>query len=236
VSVADRLSEFLKRLRWWVPATARWIPELIVFFAPWVAPVLLVFLLCVVVRMFWPCHAQQAIREQAVRWIGGGGFQLIGVIMIVRKLRAAQQQFPQHTLKRILERRPRFRQQNMVISAAGRSMSMGSVSARARVTPGPQATSDQRIAILEDSFTKLFDEVGSLGNEVKRRSDELTSKLHAETMAREAADKGIKEQLKETAVGSIHLDVWGVVFLVSGIVAGTASPEIAAWVGGGSCG
>ena len=43
VSVADRLSEFLKRLRWWVPATARWIPELIGFFAPYVAPVLLFF-------------------------------------------------------------------------------------------------------------------------------------------------------------------------------------------------
>ena len=71
---------------------------------------------------------------------------------------------------------------------------------------------------------------------MKRRSDELTGKLSAEAAAREAADKEIKEQLKETAVGSAHLDVWGVVFVMSGIVAGAASPEIAAWVGGGSCG
>ncbi|HWY80808.1 MAG TPA: hypothetical protein VNY10_02510 [Roseiarcus sp.] len=230
MSVADRLSEFLKRLRWWFPATARWIPELIGFFAPYVAPVLIVLLLCVVVRMFWPCHAQQAIR-----WIGGG-FQLVGVITIVLKLHAAQQQFSQHTLKRILERRPRFWQQNTVISAAGTSISTASGSVRGRAVAGSQATLEQRVAILEDSHTKLFDEVGSLGNEVKRRSDELASKLHDEATAREAADKGIKEQLKETAVGSIHLDVWGVVFVVSGIVAGTASPEIAAWVGGGSCG
>ena len=235
MSVADRLSEFLKRLRWWVPATAWWIPELIGFFAPYVAPVLLFFLLCVVVRLFWPCHAQQAIREQAVRWVGGG-FQLVGVITIVLKLRGTQRQFPQHTLKRILERRPRFWQQNTVISAAGTSISMASGSMRGRAVAGSQATLEQRVAILEDSHTKLFDEVGSLGNEVKRRSDELTGKLGAEATAREAADKEIKEQQKETAVGSIHLDVWGVVFVVSGIVAGTASQEIAAWVGRGSCG
>jgi hypothetical protein len=235
VSVADRVSEFLKRLCWWVPATARWIPELIGFFAPYVAPVLLFFLLCVVVRLFWPCHAQQAIREQAVRWIGGG-FQLVGVITIVLKLRGAQRQFPQHTLKRILERRPRFRQQNVVVSAAGTSMSMASGSMRARVVAGPLATLAQRVAILEDSHTKLFDEVGSLGNEVNRRSDELSGKLNAEAGAREVADKEIKEQLKETAIGSFHLDVWGVLFVMLGIVAGTASQEIAGWIGAGSCG
>ena len=102
------------------------------------------------------------------------------------------------------------------------------------LSAGSQATLEQRVAILEDSHTELLDEVGSLGNEVKRRSDELTSKLHAEATAREAADKEIKEQLKETAVGSTHLDVWGVV--MSGIVVGTASPRMAAWGGGGSCG
>ena len=166
----------------------------------------------------------------------GGGFQLVGVITIVLKLRGAQRQFPQHTLKRILERRPRFRQQNVVVSAAGTSMSMASGSMRGRVVAGPQATLAQRVAILEDSQTKLFDEVGSLGNEVKRRSDELSGKLNAEAGAREVADKGIREQLKETAIGSFHLDVWGVLFVMLGIVAGTASQEIAGWIGTVACG
>ena len=84
--------------------------------------------------------------------------------------------------------------------------------------------------------TKLFDEVGSLGNEAKRRSDELSGKLNAEAGAREVADKEIREQLKETAIGSFHLDVWGVLFVMLGIVAGTASQEIAGWIGAGSCG
>jgi hypothetical protein len=157
--------------------------------------------------------------------------------MIVLKLHAAQQQqFPRHTLKRILERRPRFWQQNTVISVAGTGISMASGSMRGRAVAVSQATLEQRVAILEDSQTKLFDEVGSLGNEVKRRSDELTGKLRAEATAREAADKEIKEQLKETAVGSTHLDVWGVGCVMLGIIAGTTSPEIAAVFRAGSCG
>jgi hypothetical protein len=70
---------------------------------------------------------------------------------------------------------------------------------------------------------------------VKRRSDELTGKLHAEATAREAADKKIEEQLQETAIGSLHLDVWGVLFVMLGIIAGTASPEIAVLVGAAWC-
>ena len=138
-------------------------------------------------------------------------------------------------IKQLAALGPRFWQQNTVISAAGTSISMESGSMRGRVAPGPQATLDQRVAMLEDSYTKLFDEVGSLGNEVKRRSDELTGKLRAEATAREAADKEIKEQLRETAVGSIHLDVWGVLFVMLGIIAGTVSPEIAALVRAAWC-
>jgi hypothetical protein len=102
----------------------------------------------VVVRLIWPCHAQQAIREQAIRLIGVI-FQLGGVITIALKPHAAQRQFPQQTLKRILERRPRFWQQNTVISAARASISMASGSMRGRVAPGQQATLGQRVAMLE---------------------------------------------------------------------------------------
>ena len=42
-------------------------------------------------------------------------------------------------------------------------------------------------------------------------------------------------QLKETAVGSLHLDAWGALFFIFGIIAGTASPEIAAVFGAVSC-
>jgi hypothetical protein len=162
--------------------------------------------------------------------------QLLGVITILMRLRAAQRQFPGQTLKLWWERRPRFRVRNIIVSAAGSAMSMATGRARLSITPGPQATLEQRVAMLEDSYTNLSGEVGGLGNEMRQRGDELSNKLHAEVAAREASDKKIEEQLKETAVGSLHLDAWGVVFFVIGIIAGTVSPEIAGWVGSGSCG
>src|SRR5579863_5830854 len=131
--------------------------------------------------------------------------QLLGVITIVMRLRAAQRQFPGQTLKLWWERRPRFRVRNIIVSAAGSAMSMATGRARLSITPGPQATLEQRVAMLEDSYTNLCGEVGGLGNEMRQRGDELSNKLHAEVAAREASDKKIEEQLKETAVGKSPL-------------------------------
>ena len=89
--------------------------------------------------------------------------------------------------------------------------------------------------MLEDSYTKLAGAVGDLGKEMKRKTDELSNKLNAEATGSEAADKRIEERLKETAVGSFHLDVWGVMFVMVGIFAGTASPEIATQLGTAWC-
>ncbi len=216
---------FLNRLLWWMAATARWVWEVNRYWMPFLVAVVI----CVLVAVVWPCPVEREVR------LTGMVLQLLGVITIVLRLRAAQRQFPEQTLKRWWQRRPRFRVRNTVISAAGSAISMATGRARGRVTPGPQATLEQRLAMLEDSYTKLFDEVGGLGNEIRRRGDELSNKLHAEVAAREASDKKIEEHLKETAVRSLHLDAWGVLFFIFGIIAGTASPEIAAVFGAASC-
>ncbi len=216
---------FLKQLLWWLPATARWLWEGKRFWAP----PLVAVAICVLVAAAWPCV------EQKVR-LAGMVLQLFGVSMIVLRLHAAQRQFPGQTLTRWLQRRPPFMGQNRVISPAAGTLTLSATGkAQVRVSPGSQATLEQRLAMLEDSYTKLFDEVGGLEIEITRRSEELSNKLHAEVAAREANNKRIEEQLKETAVGSLHLDAWGVLFFILGIFAGTASPEIAAALGAASC-
>jgi hypothetical protein len=230
VSYVKDSIRFLKRLLSWVAATARWLWDGNRLWLPALAAIVIGVLVLKVVPVIWPCHV-----ERVVRFVGGL-LQLGGVITIVLKLRGAHRQFPGQMLTVWWQHRPRFRQQKTVVMAAGAaSISMATGSARGRVRAGPQATLEQRLAMLEDSYTKLFDEVGSLGNEVKRRSDELSSKLRAEATAREAADKKIEEQLKETAVGSLHLDVWGVEFFILGTIAGTLSQEIAAVFGAAWC-
>jgi hypothetical protein len=215
---------FLKRLFWWLLVIVRWLWEGKRFWLPVLAPVL-VWALVVAVT---PCV------ERQVR-LTGMLLQLLGVITIAMRLRATQRQFPGQTLARWFQRRPRFRVQNTITGAAGASLGMATASARGRVSPGPQATLEQRVAMLEDSYTRLFDEVGNLGSEVRRRTDESSSNLRAETAFREAGDKRVEEQLMETAVGGLHLDFWGVLFFILGIIAGTASPEIAAALGAAPC-
>ena len=224
--VAEAPIRFLKRLLWWLRATAWWVWEANPFWGPFIVAVVICLLVAVVSR----CPVEREVR------LMGMFLQLLGVVTIVMRLRAAQRQFPGQELKGWWVRRPQFRVRSTVVSVAGTVMSMTTVRAEARVSLGPQATLEQRLAMLEESHTKLADKVGDLGKEVKRQADDLSSKLTAETASREAGDKRIEEQVREAAVGSLHLDVWGVLFFLFGIIAGTASQEIAAWIGAGSCG
>ena len=216
---------FLMRLFPWVVATLQWLPELIVFFAPILVALVICVTMLILVPNFWPCSV-----ERAIRYIGGI-LQLFGVITIVIKLRIAQRQFPQQKLKRILERRPRLTARTVRANFTATLTSTGTVRAEVRRAPTPPPSLEQQIAALEERYTKLRGEVGDLGKELRAKNDDLCAKLDAEATARDAADKRIGEQMTETAVGSFHLDLWGVVFVLLGIVAGTLSHEIAGWLG-----
>ena len=127
----------LKRLLWWLPATVQWVWEVNRYWMPFIMAVVI----CVLLRVVWPCPMEREVR------VTGMVLQLLGVITIVLRLRAAQRQFPEQTLKRWWQRRPRFRTRNTVISAAGAMPSMVTGRARGRVTPGPQATLEQRLVM-----------------------------------------------------------------------------------------
>jgi hypothetical protein len=220
---------FLKRLPSWVPEMARWLWEVNRLWLPALAVVFIIVLVVGVVPAIWPCQVERVVR------FAGGLLQLGGGIMIVLKLRDALRQFPGETLAQWRARQPPFWPQNKVINLAGASSSMTTGRAGVCISSNPPPTLEQRLAKLEESHTKLVGEIKSLGNEVRRRSDELTGKLQAEATTREAADKEIREQLKEAAVGSFHLDLWGVTFVLLGIVAGALSPEAAILLGAAGC-
>ena len=141
---------FLNRLRWWLPELARWVWDGKRFWLPAPVVVVICVLIVMAVPAMWPCHVERAVR------LIGGILQLGGIITIVLKLRGAQRQFPGHMWALWWQRRPPFRVLNTVISAAGAALEMATGRARGRVTPGPQATLEQRLAMLEDSYTKLF--------------------------------------------------------------------------------
>jgi hypothetical protein len=162
----------LKRLLWWPVDAARWLWE--AFWEglhSWLLVVALI--ICVVVALVWPCPVERLVR------LIGMILQLLRLVTIVLRLWAARRQFPGQWWRRWLQRRPRLRARHIVISATGAALSFSSGRARARVTLGPQAQLEQRVAMLEENYTKLFDEVGGLDNELQRRTDRLSAKLQA---------------------------------------------------------
>jgi hypothetical protein len=81
--------------------------------------------------------------------------------------------------------------------------------------------------MLEDQYSHLFDEVGSLASETKTRIQEVENSLKAESSERKRADENTREQLRQAVAAGLPLARVGVLFFVVGILAGTASPELA---------
>ena len=120
----------LRRLLWWLPATARWSWRV---WLPALAPVFVWLLVAAVT----PCV------ERQVR-LTGMILQLLGVATIALRLWAAQRQFPGQTLARWLQRRPRFRVQNTILAVGAASLGMATASGRGRVSPGVNAREKMR--------------------------------------------------------------------------------------------
>jgi len=114
-------------------------------------------------------------------------------------------------------------------------MGIGGMSARARVTAGPNASLEHRVALLEREHAALFDKVGKLSEETRQKIGELLNAMDLERSERQEADKGVKEQLKKAVAEGLPLGRVGAVCFFVGIIAASASPEIASWFGGGTC-
>jgi hypothetical protein len=154
--------------------------------------------------------------ERAIR-LTGMVLQLFGVITVAMRLRAAQGQFHLPTtwvsVKAWLESFPQFRPQHRVLTMSAVEAGDSFGSARARVSAGPATPLDRRVALLEENYASLFDEVGNLDQEMKKNRQELSDALNAERAVRESADTRHEEQLKEAVVGQVHLDFAGVSLL-----------------------
>ena len=169
--------------------------------------------------------------ERQIR-ISGMALQLMGVILVAVGLRDTRQAFDDlpttlGAIKAWRSGRLRFGPQHHVLHAEGASFGTSTVAARARVSAGPDSPLERRVAILEQEVTNLFDELGTLSAEMKKKTDEGSE--------RAKADEKTKNQLRRAIAEGIPLGIVGVIFFLLGITGGTASPEIASSFGAGAC-
>lgn len=223
---------WLKRLGRWLLNVIYWLWRSIVVLRDLFA---VLFVFALVFFFFDLCHER---LEQGIRFIGMG-FQIWGFVTVLKKLSAAKRQFQLPTmLKRIgqyLKQFPLFRPRHQILSATGMAVGVSFGAARLREVAGPTTPLNQRVELLERQYAELFDEVGRMGQEIKTNVGELSGALKAESAERQKADQKNETQLREAVVGNLQLDYAGVVYFAFGTIAGTASGEIAKWLGVPPC-
>lgn len=110
-------------------------------------------------------------------------------------------------------------------------MGMATGSGRMRLGPGVNNSLAQRVALLENQYASLFNEVGTLSGDLKTKTVELQRVIDVERGAREQEDLQIRNQLRKAVADGIPLSAVGALCFFAGIAAGTASPEIALMFG-----
>jgi hypothetical protein len=200
-------------------------------------PLLALFAAVVVSSLVW--IALSSCLERRIRLVGAT-LQLLGVILVAFGLRDTRRAFEDQpttwqAIKQWWSGRPRFGPRNIVLAAAGLAGGGSFSSARARISSGPNTPLERRVQLLEEQYVQLFDEVGVLTENTKKRDDELSNALTVEREERQKGDANTKEQLKRAVAQGIPLGRVGAIFFFFGIIAGTASPEIAILFGASAC-
>lgn len=222
------VSQRLGQVRRYCADIARWF---------WTPPVTLSFGATALVVL--ACFFLVSCFERQVR-LSGIILQLFGVAVAAIGLRDTRRAFNDEptawqSIRQWWTGRPRFGPRGFVLHAEAASISFSGGSARIRINSGPQTSLDQRVAMLEQQHLALFDEVGQLSGDMKKRTDELSQSLEAEKRERIDGDSSTKNQLRTAIAQGLPLGRLGVVFFMIGIIAGTASPEIAVIFGRSAC-
>ena len=81
--------------------------------------------------------------------------------------------------------------------------------------------------MLEENLSRLHDELDKNAQEVNRELGGLRKDLQQESQERQAADKNVTLQIEEVAIGGIHLEIVGLVWLFLGVLGASLPEEIA---------
>jgi hypothetical protein len=108
---------------------------------------------------------------------------------------------------------------------------MGAATMRGHGTagPGPNATLEQRVKILEQQFAQVSRSIFDLEGKVQEEIVHRKSALEAERQARKSGFEDLERQLKHLAIGGIRLQTVGVIWLIAGVFLATWAQEIAPW-------
>lgn len=175
--------------------------------------------------------------EQAT--MAGAGMELLGLIAVAVGLSKLRRQFGRPSLADSVgawfrELPSVFKKQDTRIITGTANLSVkvhGSMTATVR--PGPNSTIDRRVELLEKAVEQLRDDQRRQFDQHERTLAKLTTDLTTEQRDREQAVEKLRGTVEDLAVGGLHFEFVGVVWLFLGIFLGTLpdqSVAIIRWV------
>lgn len=111
-----------------------------------------------------------------------------------------------------------------VVQANTGTIAIRSGRARVMVRASPEDSLDRRVALLEENLYRLQDEVDAKEKEFKKELGTVRDALGQEQRSRETEDRKVSAKLEELAIGGLHLEFVGLIWLALGVL-GTSIPD-----------
>jgi hypothetical protein len=114
------------------------------------------------------------------------------------------------------------------LNATAASVTLSAGKARVRHGVSPDAPTDRRVTVLEENLNLLQKQVDEDLDELRGRIAELKAQADREAQARRQDDDRMALQLEAVAVGGLHLESIGLLWLALGVLGTSVPVEIAA--------
>jgi hypothetical protein len=169
------------------------------------------------------------LNESRVR-IVGLVLQLCGIMTVAQGISETRRFFGRPSLLSLwrnwVNRFPPFHRKIIMATVAGTMELSGAAQAHVWSNSGPDASIEERVAILEKNLLRVRDTTYEVQQKLDDESRSRENALVTERQLREAADSEIRNKLEATETGGLNLSLVGVVWLSVGLIFSTVPTEI----------
>lgn len=86
---------------------------------------------------------------------------------------------------------------------------------------------DEQLRIILENLRGLHSQMSEIEGTIRTTKHELGSQIAERFNELKEGERQVKRQLEEALVGGLHIEWWGIVLFVVGIILASTSPEIA---------
>lgn len=94
------------------------------------------------------------------------------------------------------------------------------------VKPGPNATLEQRVKLLEEELERVRDHAAAEHHDLRVRVDKIEASVATERTERTQGQDALQRKVADLAVGGLHLELVGLVWLLVGVALSTLPEQV----------